>query len=162
MHTETRAPLVARRMTRHDTEAVAQLDARCFRHAWSEDEFRDLLSYRHGGAGLCAWAADPEGNLVLAGYSVTLKTLRARYVVRLGVHPCWRRHGIGQRLLYHELGRLSIPGSTTAEQWRVVLDVAEENLPAQLWLRGRGFRAVAILNPYDGDDTYYRFCFPGE
>ncbi len=59
-----------------------------------------------------------------------------------------RRRRAGGQMLTKLLGKLSAQRRT-----RIVLEVRETNLPAQLFFRSMGFRAVSVLRDYYDDTT---------
>jgi ribosomal-protein-alanine N-acetyltransferase len=66
-------------------------------------------------------------------------------VVTLDVHPDFRRHGLGRRLLRELLSRLAAGGST-----RTLLEVDVRNSGAIEFYRREGFRQVGRLASYYG------------
>ena len=80
------------------------------------------------------------------------------HVLNFAVAPDCRRSGVGSRMLAKLIGKLSSQRRT-----RIVLEVRETNLPAQLFFRENGFRAVSVLRNYYEDtpeDAYtmqYRY-----
>jgi [ribosomal protein S18]-alanine N-acetyltransferase len=66
-------------------------------------------------------------------------------VVTLDVHPDFRRHGLGRRLLRELLARLVDAGSA-----RVVLEVDVRNSGAIEFYRREGFRKTRRLRSYYG------------
>jgi GNAT superfamily N-acetyltransferase len=59
-----------------------------------------------------------------------------------------RRQQIGSRLVHKLVGKLSGQRRT-----RVILEVRETNLAAQLFFRQQGFRAVSVLRDFYDDST---------
>jgi ribosomal-protein-alanine N-acetyltransferase len=80
------------------------------------------------------------------------------HVLNFAVAPGYRRRGVGSQMLAKLTGKLSSQRRT-----RIVLEVRETNLSAQLFFRENGFRAVSVLKEYYADspeDAYmmqYRF-----
>lgn len=71
-------------------------------------------------------------------------------IENFAVARAWRRHGIATCLL-GSLARKLLQGYT-----RIVALVPDSNLPAQLLLRGCGFRAMQVLRRSYGDNDAYR------
>ena len=59
-----------------------------------------------------------------------------------------RRLGIGTQMMNKLVGKLS-----PERRARIVLEVRETNLAAQLFFRSRGFRAVSVLKDFYQDST---------
>ena len=72
--------------------------------------------------------------------------------------PEFRRMGIGSQMIRKLIGKLS-----SQRRSRIMLEVRETNLAAQLFFRENGFRAVSVLREYYEDtpeDAYvmqYRY-----
>jgi ribosomal-protein-alanine N-acetyltransferase len=69
------------------------------------------------------------------------------HVLNFAVEPSFRRKGVGSQMLAKLVGKLS-----TQRRNRIMLEVRETNLDAQLFFRSNGFRAVSVLHSYY-DDT---------
>ncbi len=68
------------------------------------------------------------------------------HVLNLAVAKDYRRCGVGSQMLAKLAAKL-----TTQRRSRIVLEVRETNLPAQLFFRENGFRAVSVLHGYYAD-----------
>ena len=74
---------------------------------------------------------------------------RARlHMINFAVARPHRRLGIGTHMMEKLCGKL-----TADRRSRVVLEVRETNLPAQLFFRQLGFRAVSVLKDFYQDTT---------
>jgi ribosomal-protein-alanine N-acetyltransferase len=79
-------------------------------------------------------------------------------VLNFASAPDFQRRGVGTQMVGKLIGKLSAQRRT-----RITLEVRETNLPAQLFFREAGFRAVSVLRDYYEDtpeDAYlmqYRF-----
>jgi [ribosomal protein S18]-alanine N-acetyltransferase len=79
-------------------------------------------------------------------------------VLNFAVTESYRRYGVGSQMLAKLAAKLS-----TQRRSRIVLEVRETNLAAQLFFRENGFRAVSVLRSYYADtpeDAYlmqYRY-----
>ncbi|UCC93148.1 MAG: GNAT family N-acetyltransferase [Thermoplasmata archaeon] len=69
----------------------------------------------------------------------------------MGVHPSWRRKGLGSQLLDEWL-----VGSRKAGLHRALLEVIKQNLVAANMYRSRGFRVVRDYQGFEGRDTWTR------
>jgi [ribosomal protein S18]-alanine N-acetyltransferase len=68
------------------------------------------------------------------------------HVLNFAVAPAYRRSGVGSQMIAKLTAKLS-----TQRRSRIVLEVRETNLPAQLFFRENGFRAVSVLHGYYAD-----------
>ena len=68
------------------------------------------------------------------------------HVLNLAVDPSYRRHGVGSQMVAKLIAKLS-----PQRRNRVVLEVRETNLAAQLFFRENGFRAVSVLRRFYAD-----------
>jgi [ribosomal protein S18]-alanine N-acetyltransferase len=148
-----------------DFPAILATEAACFDDPWCEAELRAVLR-RHDCFGLVATRRPPgagqyELDDPLVGFVAFRNRPRCLEVLDLAVHPDHRRRGVGRRMVAKLVGRLS-PRRRT----RIVLHVRDGNLPAQLFFRATGFRAVATLRGHyetTGEDAYlmqYRLPVP--
>jgi ribosomal-protein-alanine N-acetyltransferase len=68
------------------------------------------------------------------------------HVLNFAVHRDFRRHGIGGAMLQKLVSKLS-----QQRRSRVLLEVRETNLAAQLFFRNCGFRAISVLREFYED-----------
>jgi [ribosomal protein S18]-alanine N-acetyltransferase len=123
---------------------------------------------RHDRFGLVATCRPPgagryELDDPLVGFVAFRNRPRSLEVLDIAVHPDHRRRGVGRQMVAKLVGKLS-PRRRT----RIALRVRDGNLPAQLFFRAMGFRAVATLRGHyetTGEDAYlmqYRLPVPAE
>ena len=80
------------------------------------------------------------------------------HVLNFAVADGYRRRGVGSQMIAKLIAKLS-----PQRRSRIVLEVRETNLAAQLFFRENGFRAVSVLRSYYADtpeDAYlmqYRY-----
>lgn len=131
-------------MIRRDLPDVLDIDARSFFEPWSEADFVTQLRRRE----CIPHVLELDERVV--GYLLFNQLKDRLQVLRLAVHPGWRRMNVATDLVLHLLRRLH-----EARQ-RIVLDCPERLLEAQLFLRATSFQATAILPGYcaDGSDAY--------
>ena len=83
------------------------------------------------------------------------------HILNFAVHPAYRRLGIGSQMVAKLIGKLSSHRRT-----RITLEVRETNLPAQLFFRAQGFRAVRVLRGFyedSGEDAFLmQYCLAGD
>jgi ribosomal-protein-alanine N-acetyltransferase len=69
------------------------------------------------------------------------------HILNFCVHPEHHRTGVGRAMLSKLLGKLSLERRN-----RIMLEVRETNLEAQLFFKSIGFRAISVLRDFY-DDT---------
>lgn len=119
-------------MIPRDTLDVHHVETRSFSDPWPLEDLRCVLR-RDGIAGVVAEA----GSLVV-GFAIHERTHATLTVLALAVEPGSRLRGVGRRLVDHVIDRPDRPA-------RVVIDVPESDLAAQLFLRACGVKAIGIL-----------------
>ena len=139
-------------MIRRDMPEVLAIEAQSFEFPWSEDDFIRSLRQRN----CIGMVADYEDRVV---GSMIYELHKSRiHVLNFAVAPEFRRCGVGSQMLAKLTAKLS-----TQHRSRIILEVRETNLPAQLFFRENGFRAVSVLHSYYADtpeDAYimqYRY-----
>jgi len=128
-------------MSRRDMPEVLKIERSSFEFPWLEHDFIRCTQQRN----CVGIVAELDGEVV--GFMV-YELLKSRIqILNFAVSPRYRRHGVGSQLVEKLLGKL-----TPNRRNRIILEVRETNLPAQLFFRDNGFRAVALLRGYY-DDT---------
>ncbi len=135
-------------LLRRDLADVLAIERASSEHPWGEDEFVHALRQRH----TIGIAADAGERIV--GFMIYGLYPQRIDLIELAVDPAQRRRGIGGRMIAKLVGKLS-----AQHRSRLVVDVRESNLPAQLFLRSRGFRAEGIVRACyrDSAEDGYRF-----
>jgi ribosomal-protein-alanine N-acetyltransferase len=139
-------------MIRRDMPEVLSIEADGFEFPWLEDDFIRSLRQRN----CIGMVAEHDDRVV--GFMVYELHKTRIHVLNFAVAPGYRRRGVGSQMLAKLTGKLSSQRRT-----RIVLEVRETNLSAQLFFRENGFRAVSVLKEYYADspeDAYmmqYRF-----
>ena len=142
-----------------DLPSVCGIEAASFPRPWSEKGFAEILRL---GKVYRAHVLEPRHEIV--GYFVFELRDRDVYLLNLAVHPAHRGQGHASHMLDElETEAAAFLGSRWAEPprasalGRVVLDVQESNLTAQLLFRKIGYRATRVvrgLYPEPGEDGY--------
>lgn len=121
--------LEIRRVIPADLDDLARLEASSFPDPWSRGSLAESL-------------AKPGGHLWLGhlgeetvAYACFLTVLDESELLRLAVHPRWRRSGLGRRLLCHGLTCLEASGSIVLCH----LEVRADNSPARHLYESLGF-----------------------
>lgn len=126
-----------------DCQALADLHARCFEHAWDVQSFAQLLT-----AGAAALVANE--NEVRCGFILSRVAADEAEILSLGVVPENRGHGLGKRLVMAAAEAAREHGART-----MFLEVSEANVPARRLYEGLGFAETARRREYygRGDDA---------
>ena len=80
------------------------------------------------------------------------------HILNFAVHPDYRYNRVGMQMVNKLVSKLSHQRRT-----RILLEVRERNLPAQVFFRSLGFRAISVLRDFYEDtieDAYlmeYRY-----
>jgi len=139
-------------MIRRDMADVLAIEAECFEFPWLEEDFVRCLRQRN-----CIGMVAERDDRVVGFMIYELGRSRIR-VLNFAVGAGERRRGVGTQMVAKLIGKLSMQRRS-----RITLEVRETNLPAQLFFRATGFRAVSVLREYYEDtpeDAYlmqYRY-----
>jgi ribosomal-protein-alanine N-acetyltransferase len=142
-------------MIRRDMGEVLDMEAESFEFPWSEEDFIRCLRQRNS----IGMVAEHNGQVV--GFMIYEIHKTRIHLLNLAVNDQYRRRGVGSQMLAKLLAKLS-----SDRRSRLVLEVRETNLPAQLFFRANGFRAVAVMRAFYHDtpeDAYvmqYRYRVP--
>ena len=90
--------------------------------------------------------AEQEGTVV--GFMIYELHRSRLHILNFSVHPTHLRMGIGKQMVDKLIGKLSLQRRT-----KIMLEVRETNLAAQLFFREAGFRAISVLRDYYEDTT---------
>lgn len=139
-------------MIRRDMPEVTEIEQESFEFPWSEEDFVRCLRQRN----CIGMVAEHEDQVV--GFMIYELHKNRLHILNFGVAKEFRRCGTGTQMISKLIGKLSSQRRT-----RIMLEVRETNLEAQLFFRAHGFRAVSVLRSYYDDtpeDAYlmqYRF-----
>ena len=129
-------------MIRRDMPEVIAIERDSFEFPWAEDDFTRCLRQRNC-IGMVAEMADSVVAFMI--YELHRSKL---HVLNFAVLRSHRRLGIGTRMMEKLIGKL-----TPERRGRILLEVRETNLPAQLFFRSLGFRATSVLKDFYQDST---------
>jgi [ribosomal protein S18]-alanine N-acetyltransferase len=143
MRTErkTEVRVHVRWMIRRDMPEVLDIENRSFEFPWLDEDFIRCLKQRNC-IGMVA-----EHNDRVVGFMIYELHKTRIHVLNFAVAPDYRRGGVGCQMLAKLIAKLS-----PHRRSRVVLEVRETNLAAQLFFRENGFRAVSVMRSFY-DDT---------
>ena len=139
-------------MIRRDMPEVLAIEASSFEFPWVEEDFIRCLRQRN----CIGMVAEHDDQVV--GFMIYELNKNRIQVLNFAVAPEFRRRGVGTQMVAKLIGKLSVQRRT-----RIVLEVRETNLAAQLFFRTIGFRAISVLRNFYEDtpeDAYlmqYRY-----
>mgnify|MGYP001005937471 CR=1 FL=1 len=135
-----------------ELNASLDIEAGGFEFPWSEEDFVRCLRQRN----CIGMVAEHEDRV--AGFMIYELHKSRIHVLNFAVAKDYRRRGVGSQMIAKLIAKLSVQRRS-----RVVLEVRETNLAAQLFFRETGFRAISVLHNFYEDspeDAYlmqYRF-----
>lgn len=129
-------------MIRRDMAEVLEIEHQGFEFPWSEDDFIRCLRQRN-----CIGMVAEHDDRVIGFMIYELHRTRL-HLLNFAVDQDYRRRRAGTQMLAKLLGKLSSQRRT-----RIVLEVRETNLAAQLFFRNLNFRAVSVLRDFYDDTT---------
>jgi [ribosomal protein S18]-alanine N-acetyltransferase len=144
-------PLTVEAMRVSDIEAVHEIERLSFSTPWPSYAFEQELSGNRLARYVVARAAAPDGERIVGFAGVWLMVDEA-HITTFGVHPDWRRRGVGRRLLLR-LADLALELGAT----RLTLEVRVGNEAAKTLYRSFGFSVAGRRPRYytdDGEDAY--------
>lgn len=143
---QRRQTVHVRWMIRRDMPYMLDIDRQSFAQPWSEDALLKQLRNRR----VIAMVAEVDE--ITGGFFVYEHSGPQITIHRFAVDPKFRRMGVGKRLVAKLVSKLG------PQRSRLVIDVRESNLPAQLFFASQGFRCTAIVEgPWDDLERAYRF-----
>lgn len=129
-------------MIRRDMPEVLAIESGSFEFPWSEDDFVRCLRQRNC-IGMVA-----EHTERVVGFMIYELHRNRLHVLNFAVSPKFRRQGVGGQMLRKLVSKLS-----PQRRNRIMLEVRETNLDAQLFFRSQNFRAVSVLRDFYEDTT---------
>jgi ribosomal-protein-alanine N-acetyltransferase len=129
-------------MIRRDMADALDIENDGFEFPWSEDDFIRCLRQRN----CIGMVAEQEDRVV--GFMIYELHKTRLHLLNLAVSKDYRRRGVGAQMLAKLTAKLS-----TQRRTRILLEVRETNLSAQVFFRKQGFRAVSVLRDFYDDTT---------
>ncbi len=122
-------------LNRKSLPSVLKIEKENFSHPWKEDEF---ISYMRQKDNYGLMAIHEK---TVVGYMV-YQSLKTKYIIlNISISPSMQRMGVGEKLV----------NCLSVGKKRITMEVRETNLPAQLFCRKLGFKAVnTFKNRYTG------------
>jgi ribosomal-protein-alanine N-acetyltransferase len=129
-------------MIRRDMPEVLTVESQAFEFPWSEDDFVRCLRQRNC-IGMVA-----EHNERVVGLMIYELHKNRLHILNFAVHEQLRRRGVGRQMIRKLISKLS-----PQRRSRIMLEIRETNLAAQLFFRDVGFRAISLLRDFYEDTT---------
>ncbi len=129
-------------MIRRDMPEVLGIENGSFEFSWSEDDFIRCLRQRN----CIGMVAEYDERVV--GFMIYELHKNQLHVLNFAVRPDIRRRGVGRQMVEKLIGKLS-----QQRRNRVLLEIRETNLAAQVFFRNLGFMATSVLRDYYDDTT---------
>lgn len=133
-------------MTRRDLPAALDVALASFVNPWGEEDFLRALNRKN-----CISFVVELGARVVAFAVYELHPDRIE-LLNFAVHPAHRRAGVGTTLI-EKLKYKTV----THRRPRLRVVVPESAVPAHLFFRSRGLRAVGVARDHFGDEGGYTF-----
>ena len=127
-------------MIRRDMAAVLDIEQHSFEFPWSEEEFVRCLRQRNC-IGMVA-----ERDTTVVGFMIYELHKNRLHLLNFAVAQDARRTGVGSAMVDKLSSKL-----TADRRNRIMLEVRETNLDAQIFFRQRGFRAISVLRSFYED-----------
>ena len=143
MHSEQKQEIRVhiRWMIRRDMADVLQIERESFEFPWIDDDFIRCLRQRN----CIGMVAEHEGRVV--GFMIYELHRTRIHVLNFAVGTTYQRCGVGSQMIAKLIAKL-----TVQRRSRILLEIRETNLDAQLFFRENGFRAISVLHSFY-DDT---------
>jgi len=143
-------------LIRRDMAEVLEIERESFEFAWTERDFLCCLRQRNCTGMVAETIQQPYQ---ITGFMVYELHKSKLHILNFAVDPKARKRGVGSHMVAKLVDKL-----TQQRRNEIFLEIRETNLPAQLFFKNKGFRAVSVLrNHYDdtSEDAYlmrYGLC----
>jgi ribosomal-protein-alanine N-acetyltransferase len=135
-------------LLRRDQDAVQRIEVESFKFPWGEKEFLRCLRERHT-IGMVA-----EVGQGILGFMIYELHKTRLHVLNFAVAQEHRRQGIGRALFARLAGKLSLEGRS-----RILLEIRESNLAAQLFFRACGCHYIDTFRAHYEDTPEDAYVF---
>ena len=148
--TATAEKIYIRHFVRADTPSLLAIERESFDNPWRESDFRLVMSQRN-----CIGMAAECQNKIVGYFAYEHLHGKKIRLLNIAVSPIMRRGGIGRLMIDKLKEKLGVSVK------KLIAEVRESNLAAQIFLRSCGFRAVNVLVDYweDTDEDAYLFLY---
>ncbi|MEM1225858.1 MAG: ribosomal protein S18-alanine N-acetyltransferase [Planctomycetota bacterium] len=127
-------------MIRTDMPEVLAIERASLEFAWTEEDFIRCLRQRN-----CIGMVVMDGDKI-AGYMIYELHKNRLHILNFAVSYAFRRNGYGRQMVAKLARKLSLDRRN-----RIMLEVRESNLYAQLFFKACGFRAISVLRDFYED-----------
>lgn len=138
---------------RRDLAGILAIEKECFEFPWREEDFTRCLRQRNCINMVCEAPDRRTDHWCLAGFMIYELHKTRLHLLNFAVARECRRQGAGRAMI----DKLKC-GLSRTRRARIVLEVRETNLAAQLFFRALGFRAVSVLRDFYEDTTEDAFA----
>ena len=125
--------LIVRNMIESDVEAIATMESAVFSDAWTAKSIEDTDNQPQ------AFIVTAELDGKVAGYCIVYFVLDEGEIARIAVDNCFRRQGVGRKLLEQVERTCKEKGII-----RLMLDVRESNESARAFYKSLGFEEDGV------------------
>lgn len=124
-------------MIQRDMPEVEAIENASFQFPWSHEDFIRCLRQRN----CIGMVVDYDAKVV--GFMIYELHRNRLHILSFAVHPDCRYQGVGTAMVNKLVGKLA-----TQRRNRILLEIRESNLDAQLFFHTLGFRAISILKDF--------------
>lgn len=138
-------------MIRRDMPSVLAIEEKSFEFPWTEEQFIRCLRQRD-----CIGMVQTDKDEHVQGFMIYELHKNRLHLLSFAVDPMCRRMGVGTEMINKLISKLAYQRRN-----RIVLEVRESNLGAQLFFKKLGFRATGVLKDFYEDcrDDAYLFQY---
>lgn len=147
----TNKPQIAvhhRWMIKRDMPEVLGIEAANFDYPWPEEDFIRVLRQRN----CIGRVAEHKERIV--GFNIYEIHKNRLHILNIAVHAAMQRRGVGTQMVENLKTKLS-----RDRRNRIMLEIRETNLAAQLFFRAQGFRCISVLREFYNDVKDDAFLF---
>ena len=141
-HEKQKVGVHIRWMIRRDMPEVLDIESSSFEFPWTEDDFVNCLRQRN----CIGMVAEHDERVV--GFMIYELHKSRLHIINFSVDARYQRRGVGSQMLQKLVGKLS-----HQRRNKILLEVRETNLNAQLFFKENRFRAVSVLRDFYDDTT---------
>lgn len=135
-------------MIRRDLQAVVGIEKAVFEFPWCERDFVRVQRRRNVISMVIESSDHAVGFMI---YELHKNHLR---VLNFAVDPMFQRHGVGKTMVDRLASKLSYDRRN-----RIMLEVRETNVAAQLFFKACGFKAISVLRDFYDDSSEDAYLF---